>query len=142
MYIRKAISKVPVDYGMARGTFLNIAEKLNETVPINPKRTKYGVWYRQKGKGPVVRSPNAGRLFAHPYFPNTESIVKIEGDNITFEFSNDLLYYYLNEFGLVHGPWNSFEEGKVELLKYFNENLANDLPQIFPDFVTVTEVKG
>lgn len=137
-FIRKAVSKVPVDRGMARGTFLNLARVLSETVPISPKPHKGTKFYKQSGKPTVPRVPESGTIFS-TVFNSINDVVKVNGSLIEFEFTNDLLYYYLNEFGLVHGPWDSYEEGKQELLAYFNANIAVDVPRL-DDFITVTEV--
>lgn len=51
-----------------------------------------------------------------------------------FEWSNDILHYYLNEFyqmpTVASSPWHSLDAGRAAFIKYVEENLPKRIPNI------------
>lgn len=54
------------------------------------------------------------------------------GDGYSFEWSTNLLHYYINEFyGVIpDAPWNTVEKGEQAFLSYIDWAIENRLPDI------------
>lgn len=135
-FIRAAIPLIPVQTGMARGSFLNIGRYLRVAVPINP--TKFNQQYfPPRGGDPIPKTPESGAALS----TSPDQIIRWEGDRISFEFQSGVFHLTLEDLIGVRSPtapWHSFITGR---LAFHNElrNLRNRLPKI-KSFVTRTSI--
>lgn len=115
-FIKASVPKVPVDTGMARGSFLNMARALNRfgfgvTVDINPARIhsrKKPLYYYTKSGERLPKTPQQGAKL-------TEYALGIEGNKVIFSFKSNVIHYALMDFYNVkgNGPWGSMEAGMI-----------------------------
>lgn len=133
-FIRAALPRVPVDSGMARGSFLNVGRFLRVAVPITPRRTglKY---YPGGGKKPILKTAEAGAKLA----TRGEDVVKVLRGRVTFTFQTKVFHYLLeDQFGVRSGPWGSFEAGRAAFIESVR-TLKDRLPSI-KGFITKTTI--
>lgn len=105
-FIRAAVPLIPVDTGMARGSFLNIGRFLKVAVPINPLRR--GQRYYPGG---LPKTPQAGANLSTPI---TE-IFTWDGDKLAFTFQSKVLHLTLEDHIGVRSPtapWKAFDAGR------------------------------
>jgi|SRR5581483_3746129 len=129
-FIREAIQSVPVQTGMARGSYLNVGRLLRVAIKINP--TVFGAKYHGQPK-----TPELGASLSEFGFRN-------QGDLYIFEFGTDVEHYNINEFFGGHSPsapWFSFDKGRKAAEKYLLQDLPNRFPHI-KDYLIVTTVTG
>lgn len=130
-FVRAAIPKVPVDTGMARGTFLNVGRLLNVTIPINIKSV--GKLYNNRGQI-LPKQPESGAALAI----KADRALRFQGDTFIFEFNQDVFHYNLNEFFGGHAPtapWRSYVVGQEAYNRSFASNFIKEFPQI-QDYIT------
>jgi len=106
-FIVAAFEVVPVQSGLAAGTFLNLAAALDETLSIAP--VVFGLKHKQPGVPTVPKQPASGKHFEKSHLPK-EGAVK-------FSFQVKLNYYNLHEFGFQQRAWESFERGRIAYLE-------------------------
>lgn len=142
VFLRAIISAgvVPIDTGMAMGSFLNLGRFLRVAVlegpgPHNGQRT---YTHSDGTKYVDQKGPELGARFAtqpQDAFISTD-------DRVEFQFQTDVYHYYLNEFGLsFSSPWNSFEVGREAALAYSRANFLKDMPRLL-NFIVKTEIGG
>lgn len=124
-FIRTAVPLVPVDTGMARGSFLNLGRLVDIQIPISPKSGNK-LYYGPDGTW-LPKTPQSGASLSTP----EEDIIQDRGDRIIFNFQSQVFHYTLNDFfGLKSNrgyPWNSFVEGRQAFMKTLSES------SLFPD---------
>src|SRR5205809_7342881 len=81
-FVRAAIPKIPVDSGMARGTFLNIGKLLNLTIPIN-SISSGKLYYR--GAERLPKQPETGAALAI----STDRALRYYAKKFIFELQQD-----------------------------------------------------
>ena len=137
-FLRAAIPLVPVDTGMARGSFLNIGRFLRVAVPISPKPRKTAKLYYHRGAfSPGERmNPELGAS----YSTKVEDLFKWKANKLSFQFNTRVYHYNLLDAIGVRGqePWNSFSEGQKAFIESLS-GLSKRLPKI-TDFIILTNV--
>lgn len=144
-FVRAAILKIPVETGMARGSFKDIGRFLNVQIPINPTRS--GKYYPPNGGAPIPKTPEAGAALSTP----PDQIIKWDDANrIAFEFESQVFHYTLQEFfrpinsatgqpvGSPTAPWQSMIAGRVAFRNEMR-SLRKRLPKI-KSFMTRTSI--
>ena len=105
-FIRAAVPLIPVETGMARGSFLNIGRYLRVAIPINP--TKFRQRYYPGG---LPKTPQAGANLSTP----VSEIFNWDGDKLVFTFQSDVLHLSLEDQIGVRSPtapWKAFDAGR------------------------------
>lgn len=138
-FVKASVPRVPVDTGMARGSFLNLIRALkNAGIPVEmpPALKRVGkrkkpVWYYQDGMR-YRKQPLTGQKFS-------ETTLKMTASKIIFNFKSKLLYYAIMDFYNVNGngPWESLEAGRQAFLAKMDE-LKTMVPDV-KKFLTKTE---
>jgi hypothetical protein len=111
-FVRAAVPLIPVQTGMARGSFLNIGLFLNVAVPINP--TQFNKFYYPPEGGRLPKNAAIGaNLTTAP-----RDMIKITSENrITFEIQSRVFHLTLEDIiGVRSGPWHSFEAGRIAFM--------------------------
>ena len=126
-YLRAATAsdRIPVDTGMARGSFLNLAKFLRTTLSIVPKRTKKKngevlQYYHRPGSRGQDKTPQ----LAQQYSTAPEKILKENGSRLAFVYNVRVYHFELNDgFGdqfagiNANAPWGATEAGKEEFIR-------------------------
>lgn len=136
-FVRAAIPKVPVDTGMARGTFLNVGKLLDITIPINPK--SFGKIYSYGGLR-LPKQKESGAALAI----SADRAIRLEGNTFIFEFAQDVFHYNLNEFFGGHAPtapWGSYKAGQIAFEETFTKDFIKDFPQV-KDYISKKTVSS
>lgn len=133
-FIRAAYPLVPVQSGMARGSFLNIGRFLRVAVPIAPRRFNQR-YYPPGGGASIPKTPESGASLSTP--PN--QIIRRDGNRVIFEFNTRVFHYTLEDLiGVRSGPWGSFAAGRAAFMTRMR-NLRNRLPNI-GSYITRTTI--
>lgn len=119
-WLRAVIVNVPVETGSAKSTLQPLGRLLRRVaVPINPTKSASDYEHRW------------GASDFNIFDKNFE---------YSFEWSSDLLHYYLNEFfpiaTVASAPWHSLDAGEQAFLSYVDWALQNRLPDIEIDVTT------
>lgn len=134
-FIRAAVQKIPVQTGMARGSFLHLGRILRVNVPINP--TKTGKYYHAPAKGRYKTKELGARLTT--FGGNTlGTVVSVEGNKLNFAIDTRIFHLTLNDLvgSSGTGPWGAFEAGRLAFINY----LEKHGPDRMPDLVDYTVV--
>lgn len=134
-FLRAAMIRVPVQSGMAKGSFIPLATLLKVALPINPTIRRPA-----KYLGGDLKSPELGASLA----TNPNEIFVEAGDTFTFNYSNDVYHYLLNELtngGSKTAPWLSFETGEAAFDEYIEKNFEDKLPNLL-NFMKITTIKS
>lgn len=139
-FIQAAIPLIPVQSGMARGSYLNIGRLLGMTITINKKRYRYkrnkktGVvyrtiqdrWYYPPGGGPrIPKTPESGAKLT------SFKLANIPQDT-AFAFDSRVFHYTLEDLLGVRSPsapWRSLEAGRLAFLRHM-DGIEDRLPKI------------
>lgn len=138
-FIIGALSKVPVDTGMAQGSFLHLSRflRMGLAVPTKPIKRTDQYYYLRAGLK-IPKTPEYGaRLSTTP----AETIVFDKAkDKITFEFQSKVHHYTLLEFFAVRGKgqWQSYQEGRRRFFEKMKE-FKSKIPKI-QSFLTRTTI--
>lgn len=117
----------PVWTGEARGSLRPLGQFLRVAIPIKPSNSKGALYAMAHG-----HTAEAGAAQGH-------FKLGVEGKaRVVFEFSTDVVHYFINEFYNVKppihlikpGPYHSFEKGKKAYDAYIKENLFKNLPKL------------
>lgn len=123
---------VPVDTGMAAGTYLNIGRMLRIAINILPINTKPKKYYGDNAYG-EIKSPELGASLA-TRFNSLETIIKKEGNLFYFEFQTSVFHYTLLDlFGIrqnPNSPWQTFQTGKDAFINYMRTEGIKRLPKV------------
>ena len=128
-FVKAAIVKVPVDTGMARGSFLNIGRFLKIAIPIPKRRTRHKdgspiLYYHRPGSKGIPKTPEAGANLS------VYSFKKLGPGKMNFEFQSKVLHYVLEDrIGIHSQRWGSFEAGRNAFIKELR-NLKKRLPRV------------
>lgn len=133
-FVRVAASRIPVDTGMARGSFLNIGRFLNEFVTINPKsfNKKY---YGPRGGTAIPKTPESGAALT----TSPDQMIQISGNRVTFQIESRVFHLTLeDEIGVrsPRAPWESFRRGREAFMEVMRQFRAPNLKS----FVTKTTI--
>jgi hypothetical protein len=127
-FVRKAVVKVPVDTGQARGTFLPLGRFLRVSVPIGGASPK------------ANKSSNTGSSGTNQLLFRFTT----EKNGVYFEIEPQLFYFWFNDFfahnypnGQLPTPWQSLESGKKAFLDYMQNVAPTKLPKL-KDFVIMS----
>lgn len=133
-FVRAAVPLVPVQTGMARGSFLNIGRLINLIIPINP--TKFNKkYYHRPGYSGEDKTPELGASYSTP----ERDIITVTKTRLEFHFQTKVFHYLLHdEFDYQTSAWHSFTTGQKAFLDVMSD-LINVLPQP-KAYVTKTEV--
>lgn len=157
-FVRAAVSHIPVETGMAAGSFLNIGRALkniglgdqtvltyirSQQTGAGEYKSKYGgssnQWYYGK-PGSAGHPIPKNELTASSYNLTTpvDEIIKTEGNKTSFTFQSRVFYLTLNDlFGSKGtGPWGAFEAGQQAFLAEM-KNL--EIPKVV-DYITETVI--
>jgi hypothetical protein len=141
-FLIAAAPKVPIDTGMARGSFLNMVHLLESSglgnvsdsviggVPTTPQRTlKNGkpLTYYHSGGGRYPKTPYTAQS---KFSTQPDQILKKVGDMVVFSYKSDVDHYNANDEKL---GWHSFRRG--------TEAFANKLRKFHPFDVTEYVIK-
>lgn len=142
-FIRASVPHVPVDTGMARGSFLNLARALTRagfpvSVDINPVRVgtrKKPIWYYSEKGERLPKRPTTGASLSEYAFYS-------KGDKYTFDFETNVWHYAIMDFYNVkgNGPWESFKIGREAFLSVM-QGLKDDIPNL-EKYITKTTVRS
>lgn len=113
-FVEEAAPRVPVDTGMARGTFLNVSRALRIPFRVNRRKRTRVKWYGDIGYGD----------FKGPLIGTKYSSYKIPTKTKPFEFriQSQLLYFMIESiYGRVSptAPWHPFKHGKEAFREVF-----------------------
>jgi hypothetical protein len=132
-FVRAAISKIPIQTGMARGSYLNIGRLLGVAIPLSGKtryryRTRNGKQYREKniwyyppgGGAKIPKTPESGASL---------TAFSIEVTQGGFEFIIHPKVFHLTLQDEFHvrsptSPWHSMKAGReawLEEMKKFKK---------------------
>lgn len=148
-FMDAAAPAIPVDTGMARGTFLNmlaLARNLgintSASIPATPQRTRKNglplTYYHHDGTKRDKIPVEGANLSTKP-----DKIIQFRGDKINMEFNTSVWHLDLNErFNTrVPGtPWHSFNRGREAFLRSLAD-LKDNMPRI-EKFIAVTTISG
>lgn len=99
-FVRAAASRVPVETGMARGSFLNLGAFVNERIPIRIRRNRN----------------NGTKIYGHEYKNPQAGADKADFKltNRTFTFSTDVEHFFQDRFvgNSPKSPWGSIAAGQ------------------------------
>lgn len=153
-FVRAAVQQnlVPIQTGMARGTFLNIGRLLKVAIPLSGARftrinKKSGtvrkgspIIYYYGPDGKILKTPQAGAALA----TQTQDIFSDNGAIFNFHYGNDVIHYNINDFfPRVRGaPWGSYEAGAEAFIADMQKNLPKYFPQLLTALATVTITGG
>lgn len=120
-FLRAAIPRVPVDTGMAVGSFLNIGRMLNVAVPIRGVNTRKKRYYYSPARG-QLKTPALGAKLS------SMSLITESEDKLKFELKSGVFHYNLLDFiGVFHksganmGAWGSFEAGQRAFMEVMSD---------------------
>lgn len=134
-FVRAAIAGVPVQTGMAKGSFLNIGRFLRVAIPISPsKRNQW--YYPPGGGGRIPKTPQQGAALS----TQPADAFKWNGNRLSFEFETGVFHYTLNDLIGIHGPpWGTFAAGRDAFIAEMSLGLRTRLPNI-GSFITLTSI--
>lgn len=123
---------VPVDTGMAAGSYLNISRMLDIVLSITPKSDKIKRYYGDNAKG-QIKSPELGASLS-TQFRSKDTIIKKRGNLYYFEFESDVFHYtLLDQIGIAknpNSPWNTFQTGRDAFMEYMRVYGVKRLPKV------------
>lgn len=128
-FLRAAVvnqpSLVPIQTGMARGSFLNLGRLVKEIIPISPNpRFRNAKYYHRPGSEGEPKTPKAGQKYSTP----EKDILKVTKAKMEFHFQIKTFHFLLEDrIGVHSGPWGSFEAGQQAFITRMS-NLINTLP--------------
>ena len=125
-FVRAAVPLIPVQTGMARGSFLNIGALVRELVPITPTRFNQRYYATASGAS-LPKTPAQGAALSTP----KSQILKWDGNTFKFQFQSRVFHLTLNDFfggGSPTAPWGAFEAGRQAFM-----NHLKGLKGVFPD---------
>lgn len=109
----------PVLTGAAKSTLVPLGRVLRVAVPVNPEP--------RAGRNNIVDRRSEGE--------SSQSFT-LESKNFeySFEWSNDILHYFLNEtfpmLQVQYTPWESLERGNEAFVAFLDEAIARRLPKV------------
>lgn len=134
-FIRAAVPKIPVQTGMARGSYLNIGRLLRIAVPITGRSnyrtrtrdgrtwTEFNYWYYPPGKGRrLPKTPASGAAL-------TAFKIEQKGTKFNFILNSRVFHLTLQDELKVRSPtspWQSMRAGReayVNYLKTINKRI-------------------
>lgn len=124
-FVRAAVPLIPVETGMARGSFLNIGRLLKILIPITP--TRFNQQYYIANRISLPKTPEQGALLSTP---NNE-LFKWDGNKFKFTFESRVFHLTLEDvFGVrsPSAPWRAFETGRDAFIAHIKS-----LKGLFPD---------
>jgi hypothetical protein len=150
-YVRAAISKIPIQTGMARGSYLNIGRFLKVAIPLAGAsnyriRSRHGKSYKEKnfwyyppgGGRRLPKTPETGaNLTAFKLGPVQKS------NGIAYEFTVNSKVFHLtleDQIGVKSpsAPWQSTQAGREAWLTHM-KGLKKRLPKI-KDYISNTTI--
>lgn len=134
-FLRAAVPHVPVQTGMARGSFLHIGRYLNVAVPINPIR--FNKTYEMPGGGKIPKTPESGASLS----TSPQNLIKWRDNRLVFEFESNVFHYTLEDiFGLKSptAPWESIKKGRIAFMEELRK-LRTRLPKL-GGYITRTSI--
>lgn len=139
-FIRAAIQHVPIQTGMAVGSYLNIGQFLRVAVPIGPGPHGSQMSYRHSDGTfyPYMKGPDLGATFGI----KPEDAFVEEAGRYTFKFESKVYHYILNEFGFKWGPWNSLVAGRQAAAEYAKTNFMKNMPKLKKFLIKTTITNG
>lgn len=150
-YVRAAISKIPIQTGMARGSYLNIGRFLKVAIPLTGAsnyriRNRRGKSYKEKNFW--YYPPGTGRRL--PKTPETGAKLTAfklglvpKADGFAHEFTINSKVFHLtleDQIGVKSptAPWHSTQAGREAWLAYMR-GLKKRMPKI-TDFISMTTI--
>lgn len=139
-FVREAIKHIPVDTGMAAGSFLHIGRLLRVAINITPKKTRevtirgrnytinYGKRFPYYYHSPAYRKPKTPELGSQLTSVNgtpsdqlgddPNSLFKQIGASIEFKLSAKTFHLTLNDLvgSSGTGPWGAFAKGEEVMM--------------------------
>lgn len=137
-FIEQTAPAIPVDTGMARGSFLNMLAYLknrglspNVNIPTRPMRTRKDgspLRYRHTDGTGMPKTPKQGALLT----TKSSQIFRFVDSKVQFEFNSEVKHLNLNEriaTRVPNTPWHAFSRGRVAFLREI-KNMATQMPRI------------
>ena len=125
-FLRAAIPLIPIDTGMAVGSYLHIGRFLNVAVPRGRGPYPGQMIYRHTDRREFPKSPESGADLS----TSPGDAFKNDGRRFRFIFQSKVYHYILNDFGFVHGPWGSINAGREAFLNYARTTIKSKIPHL------------
>lgn len=115
----------PVLTGAAKSTLVPLGRFLRVAVPVNPVKGDRRSLGLNSQHFKIIDDKNNGGSF-----------------NYSFEWSTDLLHYFINEFyGYIpYAPWNTVEAGEQAFIEYIENALNTKIPNL-QEYIQVKRIK-
>lgn len=155
-FLEVAAPRVPIDTGMARGSFLNLMHLLNANgyghgalIPDEPQRVlKSGKplkYYhvrvgRVHGKKVAVYSSRAmpkTPATAMQLSTSIDSILTLKGKEWVFQYETRVAHFNINEYGR---SWQAFRLGREAMAAFLQSNEVVKMLPNLSDYVSVTGI--
>lgn len=138
--VRAAVSQIPVDTGMAAGSFLNLSRYLRNIGLTITAKSRTGKYYGKPGGPghPIPKNKNTPGDYGL-VIPN-EKVFTWVGNRHVFTFQSKVVHLTLNDLIGTKGtgPWNAFQAGQAAFLQEMR-NLKKRLPSV-KSYLTKTTV--
>lgn len=129
-WLRKMITHVPVETGMAMGALQPLGRFLRVAVPIRSRRKPYFSKLEGASSDPVSGA-------ARSTFVIKDKFSSLQGMVYSFEWSTEVLHYYLRQF--YQGRALSGEEAILEAEQAFTNHVVSTIqrrvPQSLQEFI-------
>lgn len=142
-FLKVALTRVPVDTGMAQGTFiplmLAIQRSARQSVEIPTQPIRNEDPYMTVGRRRILRTVKGGAETGRPVL--IDDIIEQLVTQININYGTVLRYFNLLEFqgGKGHRPWNAYREGAKAFRRYLKEHLLDEVEGL-KNFFGTTEI--
>lgn len=138
-FVETAAPNVPVDTGMARGSFLNLSQLLERKgyapstdIPTTVQRTTLSgraLKYTHSDGRPFPKGPGSAKKLSTL---GSQAFKFVRGQ-FTFEYATEVVHFN------IHDPnnWMSFKKGLVA----FEQVLRETKPPQIKDYITITDIR-
>ncbi len=151
-FVRAAVSRIPVDTGMAAGSFLNLGTYLRKIglgdngnlsvrtyIDVNRKHGT-GKYYHSPGSAGNPIPKNEDTPGNYDLVTKNVDVLRPTSNGASFQFQSSVYHLTLNDLigSKGTGPWHSFEYGQAAFLLEMR-GLKSRLPRV-GDYITKTAV--
>lgn len=122
IFVKTAASRVPVDTGTARATWLELANAVGVHIPIDPKTTR-------KGYGIDVG------------ISKSSYELETSGNKSYFSWESDVRHYELNEQypTVKSAPWQSLAEGQAKMKAFILDTYGRVMATALRNSIEIKE---
>lgn len=151
-FVRAAVLRIPVDTGMAAGSFLHLGRYLKRIGIPGSSVQGYINANRKSPTGKYTYSPGSPKrpipkneFTPGKYGLTTEPAAAFQrkGNQHVFEFKSQVFHLTLNDLFGTHGqaPWGAFEAGRLEFLATIKK-LVTKVPKVKEHMTKTTITLG